>query len=600
MAVFHLWGCPFSREPKASAPMPKGSLGPLLRYLRKITAVQGGEEITDAHWLSRFATLRDEAAFAELVHRHGSMVMGVCRRVLGDWHEAEDAFQATFLVLARKAGSVRKPERLVNWLYGVAFRTALKARGIRARRLSRTTAVMETPTMVEPKEISELGPILDEELSRLPAKYRTPIVLCYFEGKTHEEIAKQLGCSRETISTRMARGRERLRKRLVRRGVVLTAASLATALSEQAAFGSVTPVLADTTVKAAVLFAVGEAALAGTVSTQVIALTQGVIKAMMMSKLMNAALAVLALAVIGTGSGLLWQGLAAGSTPEDTQTAAKDNQKGQDKEEKEKADQPQGAANDKQRGQDLKPKDEKEKPAQPQAKIVAEQRAKQWREKLDSPTTFDIDPGTPLKEALGFIGERYRLTILINREAFQTDLNVDDIEGKPINLPKLVDVKLRTILRVILDQVQGDYYTTEDLLIVVPRTRSLLGEVSWQSIDVDFQQRPLSEALKELSDRTGVTVVLDARHQEKAKLQVTADLKNVPFLTAVRVLADMADLRPVAMDNLIYVTSKENAKAIEAEETRRKGTDAETKREEKAAPKEKKKPVPEKPAAPTP
>jgi hypothetical protein len=368
----------------------------------------------------------------------------------------------------------------------------------------------------------------------------------------------------------MARARERLRKRLIRRGLVLTSTALAAALSEQAASASVTPALADTTVKAAVLFAVAEAAAAGTVSTQVIALTQGVIKAMMISKLMNAALVVLALAVIGAGTGLVWQGVAAGYPQEaDSKTAVNDNQK----------------------GQDFKPKAE--------AKIVTEQRAKRYRAKLDTPTTIDIDPNTPLKEALGFIAERYGITILIDTEAFKADVGEADVENKPVKLPKLVDVKLRTVLLAILSQVQGDYYTNEDVLMVTTRTRLLVGQVSGQSIDVTFEKRPLSEALKELSDMTGATVVLDARHQEEAKLEVTADLKNVPFMTALRVLADMADLKPVAMDNLIYVTSKENAKVLEAEENKRKGMEPETKKDEKTPPKEKKPPA-EKPAPSTP
>jgi RNA polymerase sigma factor (sigma-70 family) len=516
------------------------------------------------------------------------MVMCVCRRVLGDWHEAEDAFQATFLVLARKAGSVGKPELLANWLYGVAFRTAQKAKGLMAQRRAKVKPLMEIsiPPTRNDSGIAALGPVLDEELQRLPAKYRTPVVLCYFQGKTHEEIARQLGCPRETVSTRVARARERLRKRLVRRGVVLSSTALAAALSEQAVSASVTPALADATVKAAVLFAVAEGALAGTVSTPVIALTQGVIKAMLISKLVYAAIVVLALALIGTGTGLVWQRVAAGNAPEDSQSAANDNQK----------------------GQDLKAKEDKAAPRE--ENILAQQRAKQWRQKLDLPVTIEFEPNTPLREALAHIAERYNMTILIDTQAFDAEFGGGeeggvDIENAPIKLPRLNDVSLRTVLRLVLNQVRGDYHTSQNVLTVIPRTRLLRGQVSRQSIDVGFQNRPLSDVLKELSDITGVTVVLDARHQEKARLEISADLKNVPFLTALRVLADMADLKPVAMDNLIYVTSKENAKVLEAEEAKRKGMEPEKgiepgiKKTEKATPKEKKPPV-EKSAAPNP
>jgi RNA polymerase sigma factor (sigma-70 family) len=564
--------------------MPNRALTPLLRYLRKITAPEDSGETTDRQLLARFILHRDEAAFADLVQRHGPMVMGVCRRVLGDWHEAEDAFQATFLVLARKGASVRKPELLANWLYGVAFRTALKARGIMAKRRARVHPLMELPGSPSgEKGMSELGPILDEELQRLPAKYRTPVVLCYFEGKSHEEIARQLGCPRETVSTRMARARERLRKRLVRRGVTLTSAALAAALSEQAASASVTPALADATVKAAVLFAVAEAAAAGTVSTQVIVLTQGVIKAMMISKLMNAALMVMALAVIGAGTGLVWQSVAAGYPQEaDSKTAANDNQK----------------------GQDTKRKEEKEKAASQPAKINAEQRAKEWREKLDSPTTIEIDNNTPLKEVLAFIAERYGITILIDARAFVTEAASNDespdIGNSPITIPKLVDVKLSTILRTVLVQVDGDFYTKDDVLMVVPRKQIQSGRLFRQPVDAVYKKRQLVLALEELQNMTGVSVVLDVRAQDIAKpMEITADFRNVPLETAVRVLADMADLKSVVMDNLIYVTSKENAKILEAEENKRKGTKLESRKEEKAPSKEKKPPA-EKPAPSTP
>ncbi len=567
--------------------MPNGSLTPLLRYLRKITAPEGSGETADSQLLTRFILHRDEAAFTDLLTRHGPMVMGVCRRVLGDWHEAEDAFQATFLVLARKAGSVGKPELLANWLYGVAFRTALKARGLMAQRRAKVKPLMEIsiPPTLNNSEIAELGPLLDEELQRLPPKYRTPVVLCYFEGKTHEEIARQLGCPRETVSTRVARARERLRKRLVRRGIVLTSTALAAALSEQAVSASVTPALADATVKAAVLFAVAEAAVAGTVSTPVIALTQGVIKAMMISKLMNVAIVVLALAVIGTGTGLVWQRVAAGNAPDDSQPTANALQGSQ------------AAANDNQKGQDLKPKVD--------ARIAIQNRSKEVRHNLDLPVAIEFEPNTPLREALAHIAERFNMTILLDPEAFKEDLGEADVENKPIKLPRLVDVNLRIALREILDRVQGDFYIKEGILRVVPRNRVVAAVLVRQPIDANFVKRPMSDALRELSLISGVSVVLDARAEESAQLPITADLHNVPLETALLVLTDMADLRPVVMANLVYVTSKENAKVLEAEEAKRKGMEPEKgiepgiKKTEKATPKEKKPPA-EKPAASNP
>jgi hypothetical protein len=372
---------------------------------------------------------------------------------------------------------------------------------------------------------------------------------------------------------------------LVRRGVVLTSAALAAVLSEQAVSASVTPALADATVKAAVLFAVAEGALAGTVSTPVIALTQGVIKAMMISKLVYAAIVVLALALIGTGTGLVWQGIAAGNAPQSDSTGANALQESQT------------AANDNQKGQDLKPKVE--------ARIAIQNRSREVRRALDLPVTIEFEPNTPLSEALAHIAERYNIMILLDPEAFKEDLREPDVANKPIKLPRLVDVNLRIVLREILNRVQGDFYIKEGILRIAPRNRVVAAVLVRQPIEANFAKRPLSDALRELSFISGVSVVLDARAEESAQLPITADLHNVPLETALRVLADMADLKPVAMDNLIYVTSKDNAKVLEAEEAKRKGMEPEKgiepgiKKTEKATPKEKKPPV-EKSAAPNP
>src|SRR5437764_322999 len=188
---------------------------------------------TDAWLLHRFASDRDEAAFATLVERHGPLVLSVCRRVLGTVQDAEDAFQATFLVLARKAGAIREPDLLGNWLYGVASRIARKARaGVSKRQMHekqvRLLPSLEAPASAEP---NDLGPVLDEELSRLPEKYRAALVLCYLEGKTNEEAARLLRWPTGTVKGRLARARDLLRTRLARRGLQASALLLATVLS---------------------------------------------------------------------------------------------------------------------------------------------------------------------------------------------------------------------------------------------------------------------------------------------------------------------------------------------------------------------------------
>lgn len=210
-------------------------LRPLLQYIRKIS--RPALEPTDSELLERFGRRGDEAAFAALVARHGPMVLGVCRRVLRDAHDAEDAFQATFLLLVRKAGSLRQPDQLSPWLYGVAYRTAIKARACAARRRE-----CERPVAVEPVAAApaagdmiwrELRPVLDEAVHRLPAKYRAPVVLCYLEGRTNVQAARQLGVPVGTVATRLARAREMLRRHLTRRGVTVPLALLGTAWAEQ-------------------------------------------------------------------------------------------------------------------------------------------------------------------------------------------------------------------------------------------------------------------------------------------------------------------------------------------------------------------------------
>src|SRR5262249_48098015 len=167
----------------------------VLRHLRKLTGTPAGRDLTDGELLERFRSRREETAFALLVQRHGPMVLGVCRRVLNDDHDAEDAFQATFLVLVRNAASIRKQQALGSWLYGVARRVAGKARGQAAGRRARERRVVEMPRHEPADELTwqELRSVLDDELGQLAEKYRAPLVLCYLEGKTLEQAARELG-----------------------------------------------------------------------------------------------------------------------------------------------------------------------------------------------------------------------------------------------------------------------------------------------------------------------------------------------------------------------------------------------------------------------
>ena len=171
--------------------MSSPSMNRVVHFLRRAVAPAVGDE--DGELLRRFVAAREEAAFAGLVRRHGAMVLGVCRRLLNDTHEAEDAFQATFLVLARRAAAVRKRDSVASWLYGVAYRVSLKARAAAHRRPGgEPVEPISTADPAAEAAWRELRPAIDEELSRLPEKYRAPLVLCYLEGKTNEEAARLL------------------------------------------------------------------------------------------------------------------------------------------------------------------------------------------------------------------------------------------------------------------------------------------------------------------------------------------------------------------------------------------------------------------------
>ncbi|HTU90099.1 MAG TPA: sigma-70 family RNA polymerase sigma factor [Gemmataceae bacterium] len=223
------------------------------------------DALSDKELLEWFVRRHEEAAFAALVRRHGPMVLGVCRRVLRHSHDAEDAFQATFLILVEKAHRLKRPELLANWLYGVAYRTALHARqrGARRSEREREAAAMSVPKSDPEYEPTELRRVLDEELHRLPEKYRAPLILCYLEGKTNEEAAQVLGWPSGSMSHRLARGRELLRERLQSRLAGLTILLPTIVLADYFRPDVVPPLLAATTVNAAVIVAGAKMATAG-------------------------------------------------------------------------------------------------------------------------------------------------------------------------------------------------------------------------------------------------------------------------------------------------------------------------------------------------
>lgn len=276
--------------------MANESLRALIRHLHRVVDPAGLGCLSDGQLLERFRNGRDESAFEVLIWRHGPMVLSVCRRVLRDEQDAEDAFQATFLVLVRKAGSIAQLESVGSWLYKVAYRAALEAR-TRSSRWTETVphgAGPPAPEGIDAAVWRELRVLLDEEVDRLPVKYREPFVLCYLEGQTTDAAARTLKCPRGTVATRLAWARQRLRNRLAQRGVALSVAALTAALASRPATAS--PALFSSTLQTGLHAAEAPA--------PVLSLTEGVLRTMFMSKMKTAAVVLLTLAAIVAGGGL--------------------------------------------------------------------------------------------------------------------------------------------------------------------------------------------------------------------------------------------------------------------------------------------------------
>lgn len=291
----------------------------LVSYIRGLVQPSRSEEsgLSDAELLERFVTSRDEAAFELLVWRHGSLVFGVCKRVLEREQDAEDAFQATFLALLRKASSITRKESVVGWLYRVAYRAALAA-GKRADRCESPLAGPDLDALLAAPDVLDdwdLRPILDDEVNRLPERYRVPFILCCLDGMTVDEAAAELGRPRGTIGASVSRAKEALRARLARRGVALSAAALTAASQAMAASVSPPVVLVRETVRAGILIAAGEVVPDGLLSGNVLFLLEKVLTTMFVTKLKMAAAAVALVIGLGTMTGIVAHGALAANPP---------------------------------------------------------------------------------------------------------------------------------------------------------------------------------------------------------------------------------------------------------------------------------------------
>jgi RNA polymerase sigma factor (sigma-70 family) len=284
--------------------MPEGPWRTVIRQLRNIVGGADACDLTDRQLLERFAARQDEAAFAALVRRHGPLVLGVGWRILHHEQDAEDVFQATFLVLAKKAAALRWHTSVGHWLHEVAYRLASRARVEAARRRARERQAAEKAAREDLPKVAweQLCAVLDEALRGVPAKYRTPLLLCYLEGQTRDQAARQLGWSLATLKRRLERGRELLRLQLGRHGLAPPAAALAIILAHHTASAAVTAAQATSTASAAISFTAGTAASPGEKAAM---LAEGLLRGMAAAKVKITAALVLTLGLLTAGAGLL-------------------------------------------------------------------------------------------------------------------------------------------------------------------------------------------------------------------------------------------------------------------------------------------------------
>jgi RNA polymerase sigma factor (sigma-70 family) len=417
--------------------MTDGRWGGVLDHLRR-AALRGDAGPSDGHLLDCFVARRDETAFEALVRRHGPMVLGVCRRVLHDTHDTEDAFQAAFLVLARKAASIQPRDLVGNWLYGVAYRTALEARGILARRRAKERQVraMPEPAAHQPEADGDVRTVLDEELSRLPDKYRAAVVLCELEGRSRKQVATILRIPEGTLSSRLATARQMLARRLTRRGYGVSAAALAAVFAQQASAALIPVPLVAATVQAASLFAAGTNAAA--ISTHVILVTEGVLKAMFLTKVKTLTAVFVLMAVLGGGLGLLGPGSNAGQ-PNDPKVA-----------QKKPADPKKAAPGKIELVQDA------------QGKIELVQN-KDVEQKLRALTAMDYKE-VSLDSILDDLRTNSRLNIVVDEPALE---RAQISLGAPMRM-RLEGVSLKTALKHLLHNARLGYRVEEGVIIITP------------------------------------------------------------------------------------------------------------------------------------
>ena len=551
------------------------SLPDLARIFRGET-VSG---LSEWQLLERYLDRRDEAAFEALVTRHTPMVLGVCRRMLGDPGDVEDAFQATFLVLVRRAGQLGPRDAIGPWLHGVAVRVALRARTRAARRRRHEPIALEFPAVapVDARPDPELSEVLDQELSRLPAKYRAPLVLCYLEGRTHEEAAQQLKWPLGTVKGRLARARVLMRSRLARRGLSPTAGALAILLTPDATAALHHP-LVGRTVRSSLKLAAGQS-LAQIVSSPITSLVEGVLAAMFFNQLKWVGLAVLIAGLALTGAGVM----------------ARQDQTSQ-------AEEPPAAATTLADAAGSKPQSKAASPSptSPTLRIEAQK------------TPPPADPRGQLVQAAR---AAYRTTAQLHHQGSQYASSAQvydasrrwmnaEVEGESSPAAKVAAVaahldRVRDLLRVEGAQgrsssteaavAQAKAYVAEAQLWLAqaksspaekesgpeggpgkdPRSRRILAKLD-EPITMNFpNETPLDDVLKHIRDSTkspemprGLPIYVDPLGLQEAERllnsTVTIDLEGVPLRRTLQLILAQLGLVYWVEDGMLYITSEQS------------------------------------------
>jgi RNA polymerase sigma factor (sigma-70 family) len=550
--------------------MADGGLHAALGRLRRAVG-PSDVRAEDVRLLARFAADRDPAAFEQLLERHGPMVRGVCRRILRHEQDAEDAFQATFLALSRSAGTLGRGS-LAGWLYRAAYHAALKAKA-RAARRREVRAPNEVAADGDPAPSAGMGEVravIDAEVTRLPERLRLPVVLCYFEGRSNSEAAAELGCPRGTVDSRLNAARAKLKARLIRRGVAPAAAM---AFLERLAGGEAAgAALSAATIRAAarssLAFTSGSAGADGVISPAAAALAHEVLHMVFINKLKWAALMVLALGLVGTGGVSTYRALA-------------DGDPGQAKA-------PPAARPAEDKGAALV------------ARAEPAPTARQLRQLLKAPAGLEkpID-NISLREALEHLSNKFDVTIRIDPVPFAPYgvLEPFKLYDQSVSLPVVRGLTVGDALRDILAQIKHENTSIPGLVTYVVKGSQIAivpafmtpysGAIGSEKVDgdgailnrdiieeqflgdrvsIDYQDKPLAEVLRDLADMTGANIVLDNRQKDKGATPITLTLQQVKLFKALQVIADMADLQPVALHNVYYVTTPENAKRLEKRE----------------------------------